>query len=111
MVTHLDYEQIRELQDVLEDEFATLVRTYVQDAEIRQQMLQQAFAVADCDKGRTAAHSLKGASANLGANELANLCEKVEHACRTGKFAEMRTIVSEVEQEFFIVKTELLKLI
>lgn len=109
MTIHLNLEQLSELKEVLEDEFSVLITTYLQDAELRQQMIAAAITVKDYDAVRLAAHSLKGASANLGALMLAEICEHLEHDCRAGRYENCNNFNRQIVEEFAIVKTELLR--
>lgn len=108
---HLDAMQLSELKEVLEGEFQVLVDTYLTDARLRLQLIRQALQAGDNDGGRQAAHSLKGASANLGANQLSGLCEKLEHAAKTGNIAGCQGLVSDIEAEFAMVDRELRTLV
>ncbi|MDO8328991.1 MAG: Hpt domain-containing protein [Fluviicoccus sp.] len=108
---HLDALQLNELKEVLEGEFKVLVETYLQDARLRLQLIRQAFQANDNNGGRQAAHSLKGASANLGANDLTALCEKLELAAKAGGLADCEALIEAVEAEFSIVDRELRKLV
>ena len=108
MSPHLDLEQLNELKEVLEDEFAVLVRTYLQDAELRLMHIQDAYRQRNSDSGRLASHSLKGASANLGAMQLSGICEKLEHACRSGNISQCGDLVVQIEQELGGVRQALL---
>ena len=110
MTIHLNLEQLSELKEVLEDEFSVLITTYLQDAQLRQQMIAAAITVKDYDAVRLAAHSLKGASANLGALMLAEICEHLEHDCRAGRYDNCEIYHQQIGAEFAIVKVELLKL-
>lgn len=107
---HLNFEQLTELKEVLEDEFSVLINTYLQDAVLRQQMITAAVTTGDYDSVRLAAHSLKGASANLGALLLADICEQLEHDCRAGRYQDCALLSQKINDEFALVKAELIKL-
>ncbi len=109
MTIHLNLEQLSELKEVLEDEFSVLITTYLEDAQLRQQMITAAISAKDYDAARLAAHSLKGASANLGALMLAEICEHLEHDCRAGRYENCEVFSQQIGDEFAIVKTELLR--
>ncbi|MBK7299894.1 MAG: Hpt domain-containing protein [Moraxellaceae bacterium] len=110
MTVHIDNEQLAELKDVLEDEFGILISTYLADAKLRLQLIEQGLQNQDYDAVRLAAHSLKGASANLGAVILAQLCEKLEHDCKVvGSNFKSAWYVSAITEELNIVVTELQK--
>ena len=110
MTIHLNLEQLSELKEVLEDEFSVLIATYLQDAVLRQQMISAAIHTKDYDAARLAAHSLKGASANLGALMLAEICEHLEHDCRAGLYDNCEVYNQKIGEEFVIVERELMKL-
>ena len=108
MTIHLNLEQLAELKEVLEDEFSVLITTYLEDAQLRQQMITAAISAKDYDAARLAAHSLKGASANLGALMLAEICEHLEHDCRAGRYENCEVYNQQIVEEFVVVKNELL---
>ena len=108
MTIHLNLEQLSELKEVLEDEFSVLITTYLEDAQLRQQMITAAISAKDYEAVRLAAHSLKGASANLGALMLAEICEHLEHDCRAGSYDNCEVYNQQIVEEFVVVKNELL---
>ena len=108
MTVHIDNEQLAELKDVLEDEFGILISTYLADAKLRLQLIEQGLQNQDYDAVRLAAHSLKGASANLGALMLAEICEHLEHDCRAGRYENCEVYNQQIVEEFVVVKNELL---
>ncbi len=108
MTVHIDNEQLAELKDVLEDEFGILISTYLADAKLRLQLIEQGLQNQDYDAVRLAAHSLKGASANIGALILAQLCEQLEHDCKLQKYSNLDTLVISITEELSIINKELL---
>lgn len=103
MTPHIDAEQLAELKEVLEDEFSVLIDTYLTDAKFRLQLIENGINSQDYEAVRLAAHSLKGASANLGALVLAELCEKLEHDCKVGEYQECTMIMIEITNEIKLV--------
>lgn len=99
MTPHIDTEQLAELKEVLEDEFSVLIDTYLTDAKLRLNLIKNGIATQDYEAVRLAAHSLKGASANLGALVLAQICEKLEHDCKVGEYQECHIQLNEITQE------------
>ena len=108
MTPHIDTEQLAELKEVLEDEFSVLIDTYLTDAKLRLNLIKNGIATQDYEAVRLAAHSLKGASANLGAQALAQLCEKLEHDCKVGHYAEFDALFLQAQAEFVEVNQQLL---
>lgn len=82
---YLDEALLEELRGILDTEFPTLVQTFIQDSAVRVADLRDAFARGHQDDVRKAAHSLKGASANLGLLVLAEECRELEEAARDGR--------------------------
>ena len=111
MTVHIDTEQLAELKEVLEDEFGILISTYLADAKLRLQLIEQGLQNQDYDAVRLAAHSLKGASANLGALLLAQICERLEHDCKAGHYAECDALFVEAQAEFVEVNQQLLMMV
>lgn len=101
---HLDTEQLAELKEVLEDEFDVLINTYLTDAQLRLQLIEQGIAAQNYEQVRLAAHSLKGASANIGALILAQLCEQLEHDCKVGEYQECHIQLKEITEELLQVE-------
>ena len=99
---YLDEELFEELRSILDTEFPTLIRTFVQDSGVRVDEMRAAFEQGRVDDVRNAAHSLKGASANLGLAQLAEECRLLEEAARdgevTGEVARVDAIVRERER-------------
>lgn len=109
MTVHIDNEQLAELKEVLEDEFGILISTYLADAKLRLQLIEQGLQNQDYDAVRLAAHSLKGASANLGALLLAQICERLEHDCKAGHYDNCEAYSRKIGEEFLVVNDELIQ--
>ena len=107
-MNHLDMEQLNELKEVLEDEFQILINTYLTDAQLRLKLIEEGLDIKNYEQVRLAAHSLKGASANIGALILAQLCEQLEHDCKLQKYSDLDTLVISVSEELSIINKELL---
>ncbi len=59
-----------------------LINNYFEDAPLQLKEIQKAIESHDPKALRLSAHSLRSASANLGANKLADLCKQLEHIAR-----------------------------
>lgn len=103
----LDLAQIKELKDIMEDGFDDLVSTYIQDCEVKITDLQQAIVAAQCDRIAEIAHSIKGSSANICAENLAELCKQVEDDGRAETLENIPAIFENIQQEFQSVKSQL----
>lgn len=89
----------RELQEILEDEFDELLETFVAETDELIGQVEQA-AVSAIAEARRAAHSIKSASANLGANTLSELAKVIEHAAADGSLGERGELIAPLREEF-----------
>ncbi|HEX8785266.1 MAG TPA: response regulator, partial [Telluria sp.] len=94
----------RERGDALVDK---VIAAYVDDTPQQLSTLRRAIDGLDTDKLRRIAHTLKSASANVGAETLAALCKEMEHLGRAATTAGADEILSDMEQEFQAVRHSL----
>ena len=64
---HVDSHVLATLRDVMEDEYALLLETFLTDSDERLRLLREAEAQDDSLAMRMAAHSFKGSCSNMGA--------------------------------------------
>lgn len=86
----LDLDLLGELRDVMGDDFAILVASWRRDADMRLAGMKTALGENDAIELRHLAHSLKGSSANLGARNVASLCQEVEFLAADRRLAGMQ---------------------
>ncbi|MGY2342253.1 Hpt domain-containing protein [Pseudomonas sp. SDO5532_S415] len=98
---HLDPDVLSALREVMEDEFSTLVETFLADCEER---LQQLTVAGDVTRILETAHSFKGSSSNMGAIRLAELCHDLEQQAKERNFSAIETLVAEIAREFALVR-------
>ncbi len=98
---HLDRDVLTALQDVMADEYPTLLDTFIADSEERLQVLRKAE---DAAQLMNAAHSFKGSSSNMGAVRLAELCHELEQRAKQKSLAGIEKLVGEIDGEFAIVR-------
>lgn len=104
----VDISALRELKEIMEDQFSILVETFLEDSAVRLGEIDSAVANGDADALRSAAHSFKGSSSNLGISSLAELLMKLETMGREGQTDGAAEIAAEVRETFASV-SELLK--
>lgn len=109
--SHISVAQFEELKDLLEDDFMDLIQTYIVDSEHRLNEMQTAFEQDDNRLGFEAAHSLKGASSNLGATSLTELCYQLQEICRNNKIQEHESLIHDIKRESAIVNEQIRSLI
>jgi len=108
----LDYaalKNIRALQrEGAPDIVARVVSQYLEDAPRLLYAMREAVPTGNMGELRTAAHSLKSSSANVGANRLAELCKHIEMKARQNTIDRINTEVDNVEMEFERARAALL---
>lgn len=103
----IDSEQFEEMRDLLDDEFDDLVQAYILDSQARLTTLRSALLNNDNATGYDAAHTLKGASANLGATQLAQLCHQLQEACREQQISAQAALLDSIENTLYLVQQEI----
>ena len=104
---HLDYETLNTLKQVMEDDFNLLLETFRQDSTDRLQKLREVIQGTDADPIRRAAHSFKGSSSKIGAQQLSALCAALEKKALAGNLQGLVADVDQIEQEFLLVQSSL----
>ncbi|WP_306394397.1 response regulator [Telluria beijingensis] len=84
-----------------------VVNAYVGDTPRHLQALRQAVDGRDADQLRRIAHSLKSASANIGAARLAVLCRDLEQLGRAGSIDGAASLLADMEREYQSVRQSL----
>lgn len=98
---HLDRNVLSALQDVMEDEYPTLLDTFLADSEERLNLLRNTD---DAAQLMETAHSFKGSSSNMGAIRLAELCHRLEQQAKNKSLVDIKQLVGEIDREFAIVR-------
>ncbi len=98
----LDMGQVGELIDLDETRavLADFVGMFTTQAPARIAEMRDALGRGDLDRVASVAHSLKGASGNLGAKWVAETARRLEHAGRAGNSAEMAGDLAELEARY-----------
>lgn len=105
--SHISLAQFEELRELLEEDFNELIHTYIEDSQKRLTEMQSAFEQNDNLLGFEAAHSLKGASANLGAIYLDKLCYQLQEICRANQIKAHADLINVIINECHTVNTEI----
>ncbi|SNT69917.1 Hpt domain-containing protein [Psychrobacter sp. LV10R520-6] len=91
----INHEQFEDMRDLLEEDFADLIQTYIIDSQQRIKLLRTTQASDDNANGFEAAHALKGASANVGATHLVTLSEQLQEACRKRNIGQQAKLIDQ----------------
>lgn len=93
-------ETVLQLKELLGSDFNLLVDAY--DVDNREHLVKARECVKqqDADGLRKAIHSIKGASANIGAEQLASVCQVLESNAGSGNFADAEQHLDEIHSLF-----------
>jgi two-component system, sensor histidine kinase and response regulator len=101
--------RLHELERETDIEFVDeLIDIYLQETPKQIQAIAAALTSQSLRELMISAHTLKGSSLNLGANQFGSLCQKLEEIGRTGKSIPENTNTVEIETEYEQVKSMLL---
>lgn len=95
-ISIIDEAQFEEMRELLEEDFADLLQTFIDDSKQRIVMMKAAQANNDNANGFEFSHALKGASATLGATQLVVLSEQLEEACRMQEVCEQNHLIEQI---------------
>jgi HPt (histidine-containing phosphotransfer) domain-containing protein len=99
--THLDRDVLSALQEVMEEDYPTLLDTFLADSIERLSQLHKAD---DAEKLGATAHSFKGSCSNMGAIRLAQLCNELEQRSKQDSLEGIEKLISEIDSEFAIIR-------
>jgi CheY-like chemotaxis protein/signal transduction histidine kinase len=106
---HLNTRTVEELRELMQEKFEAIIQTYMRDTPIRFKTMRDAITASDAEQLYRAAHSLKSASASLGANGLSELARQLELMGREEDLKDARDLFNESLREYGIVRQALKK--
>lgn len=106
-MNHLDATTLATLKEIMGDDFALLLHTYIQDSNERLSAIHALITTADAERIRRAVHSVKGSSSNIGAFHLSELCAALEQRAARGELRSAASDLHTIEREFRAVEAEL----
>jgi HPt (histidine-containing phosphotransfer) domain-containing protein len=109
--SHFDTEALVMLEEIMEEDFPELIQVFIDDSDPRVPAMQLALEEKNSSALRDIAHSFKGASSNLSALPLANLCFKVEEDASAANLESIQLLITAIDTEYQAVKSILLSLI
>ena len=100
--------ELREYQKPGEPDFVTeLIGVFIEDLADRLSQIRSGLQAADTHRVNQAAHALKGASAELGARRMQEICSRIEFGAATGSIESTPSMLRELEAEAESVRTAL----
>jgi HPt (histidine-containing phosphotransfer) domain-containing protein len=107
----IDETVLNELAELMAEDFLPLLKTYLATGDQSIIDLYQAVNDKDKEQVRQCAHSLKGASGNIGAEALNELCQQVEDLAQQNKLDLLPPYIEQLDQKYQRVRKYLVKLI
>jgi signal transduction histidine kinase/DNA-binding response OmpR family regulator len=100
-INALTLEAIRDLVPNGDKEFLQrIISLYLSNANTLLQSLEQALSTGELDTIRSASHTLKSSSNQVGADRLAELCREVENEARNHRYDASGKMLERIQQEF-----------
>ena len=109
--SHFDMEALLMLEEIMEEEFPDLIHVFIADSDPRIQAMHQAYDERNCSSLSSISHSFKGASGNISALPLADICCKIEEKAREEDLEGIPSLIASVDDEYKNVRSILLSLI
>ncbi|MEJ2044282.1 MAG: Hpt domain-containing protein [Reinekea sp.] len=106
----IDLDAVSELKEILEDEFSTLISTYIKDTKQKLDLLSEAVKERNAPEVREVAHSIKGASINIGIVQLSELCQQMETVAKEGAIDEFDQLLPPIQDEVHWVLQALIEI-
>ena len=107
----IDYDVIESLKELIDDDdpdfVVELLQEYLENADMNIRIIREATAANDAEKLTITAHTLKGASGNVGAVKMASLSKQLEEFGKNDNTHKAVNIVKELQNEFSSVREEL----
>lgn len=102
MDMHIDHKVLHDLQEVMEDGYVNLLQTFLDDSERRLAQLHDARNARELGM---AAHSFRGSSSNMGALELATLCQELEQRVKQSPLYGIEDLINQINEEYSQVRS------
>jgi HPt (histidine-containing phosphotransfer) domain-containing protein len=87
-----------------EEEYLAILDLFVEASRSDLAVIKAAVATGDAQSAGRAAHSLKGAAANLGLSDLSSTAHRIEEKSRDGKLHEIHEMVLSLEERLAAVQ-------
>ncbi len=105
------WDQRKLLENIMGDEslFQEILQIFLKDIPEQMDAIKNFLAIKDYVSAERHAHSIKGASGNIGGESLQNIAMKLETSLRNGERHEAEKYLTVLEKEFSSLKSEILK--
>jgi len=105
----IDHSKLDTMRELLDDDFESLIHAFLNSATSIIESLPTAIANQDTREAERLTHSLKSASANVGATALSAMAYDAENIIRDQGLNNIESTISQIESEYKLVRIELEK--
>ncbi len=102
----MNFNELAENLGLEKDEFMELVDLFVETGKPQLEQLKEAVEAKDETEIRRVAHSLKGASGNLGLMTISEMAKKIEDQCASRDYENMKNSVQRIEAQMQQLESE-----
>ena len=99
MSSPVDIDNLNMLRELIGDDLKEILEAYLQTAPTNLNKLEQATNNKDAEQVRMQAHSLKGSSANIGANGLSSLSSELEQHGKNNNLEHAPNLLNQIKTE------------
>lgn len=103
----LSTKTLREIRGFMGDDVQQLLHMFKQDAPGILRHMRKALQSGDLAELRTQAHSLKSASANIGARGLSYFCKRMEAEALSGDMARLNALMENIKKSYLLTVREI----
>ena len=96
----LDEKVLLELREIMDDDYLSLLQTYLRNAPQLVEEIRTAIRQADVEAMVLPIHSLKSSSANVGAMQLSELAREAERLARAGQLRDAEALFRSMDSAF-----------
>lgn len=105
---HFDATVMDTLKMIMGNDIIELFRIYERDSKLRLHTLEQLITTsAEPKQIRLVAHSLKGSSSNVGASQMAELCNRLEQMALSESLEQAEQTLLDLKQHYSDIQAEL----
>ena len=101
----MNFKQLGDNLGLEEDEYRELIELFVVSGNEDFELLRQALAAGDADQVMRRAHTIKGASSNLGLNEISAQARIIEEQAMQKQLGDLESTVQELKKQMDVMQS------
>jgi len=101
----MNFKELGDRLGLEEDEYRELIDLFIEAGGADFQRLQDALSDSDVEVVRRSAHTIKGASGNLGLHEVSAVASTIEMSAEKNQLDDLQPAVQKLKGQFEIIKS------